>query len=170
MTIAYQHSDGYFYTGPEPVTIDPPVVPSVEAALGNALAVRAGDFPPDVIAETLEALAADHWKLVYDMPPVPMLIHPPECNADGTEVDSNGSWLVCPFCGDTDGLRYQDSYCYERWVDKNEGNADGTRGTFIVSGFESTDDPGDSTPGLCCIDCAIDVSLATPDGWEMDYS
>lgn len=170
MTIAYQHSDGYFYTGPEPVTIDPPVVPPVADELARALVDGLGWCPEGGPEALIAALEARHWKLVYDMPPVPMLVHPPECNADGTEVDQTGSWLVCPFCGDSEGLRYQDSYCYERWVDKNEGNADGAKGTFIVSGFESTDDPGDSTPGLCCIDCAIDVSLALPDGWEMDYS
>ena len=138
-----------------PAKLTPPVVPPVADELARALADANLPSSSTAVADLLAALEARHWKLAYDMPATPLVVHPP---------DENGStWLVCPFCHDTDGLRFQDSYCYERTVGRN---ADGL---LLVVGFESTDDPGDDTPGLCCINCAIDVPLAVPEGWELDY-
>ena len=165
-TAAYLHADGYLYAGPEPVTIDPPVVPNVLDELARALVDGLGWCPEGGPEALVAALEARHWKLHYEMPPTPLVVHPPALDDDGEPTEP--PFLVCPFCATVDGLRFQDSYCYERTVCKNEGDGQGG-GILLVSGWESTDDPGDDFPGLCCINCAIDVPLAVPEPWEFDF-
>lgn len=171
MTAAVLAADGYWYAGPAPEPIDVPAAPDPGSVLRDVLedlafldAGWAEVANADGRDALVAALAARGVTLVAVVAPVPLAVHPPECNADGTGVDDTGAWLVCPFCGTDESLCYMDSYAETRSITLNQG------GILIVSGqTDSTDDEGDDTPGLCCRQCAPDVALGLPDGWEMDY-